>query len=688
MHKLFSILAFVIFYFGTVFGQQFEIVPVSLNFGNVAIGSSGVLQATVNNTGTSDLVITGITSTDGQFTYTPNTFPITIAAGDSQKIDVTFTPSTVGANADSLIFTHNASGSPTGYLIQGIGIEAIESSINIINLINVITTTTLDTQIIIKNNATTELLVIANITGSSSWNISPDTVSIPSGENFVFTLSFSAPAIPGTYTGTLEFSTSGFPSKIIQLSAIVVSDAGIIFSQDSVYRLEDNSYMNIMQLKSLTDSLHALQFRLQTNKEPDDNVILIFQNIQKGSDVSDPDWVLVYNIIRGQITPNGASRDEIFVLLYNLNQGVGLPPGDYNDLFRINYRVADLPALQDSIKSTIRITNAEASTYEGIPIDITPSRDKLTVIAKNRTSWRGDVNVDGCIDILDLLMVVDHIVSLDSLSGIQFLRADIAPWLPGTPNPIPDGIVNVQELSLIQNIILTQFYPDGTPLGPCGNLPKVNDDEEAKVTFYIIDKGISVYIDSKVGIRGAQIEFANVDNEPIDMIINTDLGQGFYYYVTADKLLRTLLYDPLGAKYLEPGEHLMAEMPFALNNPDAVTLDKLILVDVDRQKLTKINYEIIFGSRELPVEYMLFQNYPNPFNPNTTIEFTLPEDVSNAKLSIYNMLGEKVSELVNGALTAGKYQYQWNAINFATGIYIYELRTDKFVSVKKMILLK
>jgi len=57
-------------------------------------------------------------------------------------------------------------------------------------------------------------------------------------------------------------------------------------------------------------------------------------------------------------------------------------------------------------------------------------------------------------------------------------------------------------------------------------------------------------------------------------------------------------------------------------------------------------------------------------------------------LSIYNALREKVAELVNSSLVAGKYQYEWNAKNIATGIYIYELRTDKFVSVKKMVLLR
>lgn len=88
-----------------------------------------------------------------------------------------------------------------------------------------------------------------------------------------------------------------------------------------------------------------------------------------------------------------------------------------------------------------------------------------------------------------------------------------------------------------------------------------------------------------------------------------------------------------------------------------------------------------------PYHYELFQNYPNPFNPNTVIEFSLPEN-KNVQLSVYNALGEKVEELINTNLVAGNYSYQWNARNQATGIYIYELKSDNFISVKKMLLMK
>ncbi|MBK9099322.1 MAG: choice-of-anchor D domain-containing protein [bacterium] len=109
--------------------------------------------------------------------------------------------------------------------------------------------------------------------------------------------------------------------------------------------------------------------------------------------------------------------------------------------------------------------------------------------------------------------------------------------------------------------------------------------------------------------------------------------------------------------------------------------EDVVISDATIQKL-KVSGEL------LPTVYSLEQNYPNPFNPSTVIEFSLPEDVASVKLSIYNALGEKVAELVNTSLQAGRYQYQWNAGSVATGMYIYELRTDKFVSVKKMLLLK
>lgn len=110
--------------------------------------------------------------------------------------------------------------------------------------------------------------------------------------------------------------------------------------------------------------------------------------------------------------------------------------------------------------------------------------------------------------------------------------------------------------------------------------------------------------------------------------------------------------------------------------------EQLTISDDTFNKITVLSGDII-----APIEYALEQNYPNPFNPSTTIKFSLPE-ATDVKVTIYNALGQKVAELVNGRLDAGHYSYKWNANNVSTGMYIYELRTNNFVSVKKMLLLK
>ena len=90
---------------------------------------------------------------------------------------------------------------------------------------------------------------------------------------------------------------------------------------------------------------------------------------------------------------------------------------------------------------------------------------------------------------------------------------------------------------------------------------------------------------------------------------------------------------------------------------------------------------------EIPKEFNLDQNYPNPFNPSTNIRFALPADV-NVKLDVYNTLGEKVAELVNGPMTAGSYSIAFNAASLPSGIYFYRIEAGSNVAVRKMILMK
>ena len=86
-------------------------------------------------------------------------------------------------------------------------------------------------------------------------------------------------------------------------------------------------------------------------------------------------------------------------------------------------------------------------------------------------------------------------------------------------------------------------------------------------------------------------------------------------------------------------------------------------------------------------DYDLFQNYPNPFNPATTITYQLPKSGS-VTLKIYDMLGKEVMTLVNEQKEMGRYTVQFDASSLASGMYVYQLRANDFVSTKKMLLLK
>jgi len=89
----------------------------------------------------------------------------------------------------------------------------------------------------------------------------------------------------------------------------------------------------------------------------------------------------------------------------------------------------------------------------------------------------------------------------------------------------------------------------------------------------------------------------------------------------------------------------------------------------------------------LPDAFKLSQNYPNPFNPATTIRYEIPK-LANVTLTVYNMAGQVVEQLVNQKQQPGSYSVNWNASKYSSGIYYYQIRTEEFQQVKKMLLIK
>ncbi len=90
---------------------------------------------------------------------------------------------------------------------------------------------------------------------------------------------------------------------------------------------------------------------------------------------------------------------------------------------------------------------------------------------------------------------------------------------------------------------------------------------------------------------------------------------------------------------------------------------------------------------DLPEVFRLAQNYPNPFNPITTIRYELPE-AADVQLEVYNLLGERVTTLVDSNQNAGRYDVGFDGSSLSSGVYVYRLRAGDFVKTMKLTLIK
>jgi len=170
-------------------------------------------------------------------------------------------------------------------------------------------------------------------------------------------------------------------------------------------------------------------------------------------------------------------------------------------------------------------------------------------------------------------------------------------------------------------------------------------------------------------------------------IIN-DGGTTTFYVATSTGLYSTSTLNGTSTTWTQEGPNVIGNSvcPMVMTRSS----DGLVAVATHgsgvfsaNQTLTGIESE----TSSIPTDYALNQNYPNPFNPSTKIKFNLPSS-SNVKLTIYDITGRTVKELVNQDLAAGVHTVGFNASDLASGTYIYRIQAGSFVQSKKMILLK
>tara|TARA_Y100001980_G_C14483912_1_gene261968 strand:+ start:77 stop:1015 length:939 start_codon:yes stop_codon:yes gene_type:complete len=276
------------------------------------------------------------------------------------------------------------------------------------------------------------------------------------------------------------------------------------------------------------------------------------------------------------------------------------------------------------------------------------------------------------------------------------------------------------------------MLPDGSPnptygqeinTGLCGCIGFVNgvmmNDNEVTFTLRILDnepiRGIEldIYHDSPsliyAGVsKGEKLEnVVDEEGNPRTMtLLGNYLEDHLKILAYSTSRARTegdgLEGDLVHISYeLIEGADLPSEVTFYLGlaNLPGTSMDPELLnvvcgyPDEDSPVVVETNALSLNENLAIPTQFALHQNYPNPFNPTTQISFDVPEGSDLVRLNIYNILGKKVSTLLNNVVNPGKHKIEWNAKDsegnpVASGIYFYELSSPSYTARKKMLLIR
>ncbi len=411
--------------------------------------------------------------------------------------------------------------------------------------------------------------------------------------------------------------------------------------------------------------------------------------------------------------PNALKIDSIIVTPripdYVVYDDIGGSPGQV--------RVVTLGLANDSI---ITDTNSTAilHSYWSLDSEAVPWTDYLIDLSNGRESVDpdpadsgldmitddgiiqidnpGDVNLDKHIDVADLVNIVAYIIGNFGLPLRQFETADI----------IRNDTVNVFDLVGTINTIF------GIPVSPVSPPPVSGPAAVMALEYNDLFAGQTdiMLVKSDLPVQVAAVEL-NLKYDPTVLALGAPQlgadasGMALQYKFDATGNVKVIIHftNPFNTSQQLPAGTgieiikfpMLAARTVQAGNTKQLKLSKALLSTANSASIT---VEGIDEEPLLPETFELFQNYPNPFNPITNIKFTIgaAEDgalTQRATLDIYNILGQRVTTLVDDNLPTGQYQTEWDATSergqrVSTGVYFYRLVVGQNSQAKKMLLIK
>ncbi|MBC8312608.1 MAG: T9SS type A sorting domain-containing protein [Candidatus Marinimicrobia bacterium] len=269
----------------------------------------------------------------------------------------------------------------------------------------------------------------------------------------------------------------------------------------------------------------------------------------------------------------------------------------------------------------------------------------------------GDVNDDLNHDILDIVSTVNIILAGGIGSG------DFTECEETDADMDSNGAVNILDVIQIINLIL-----DNRAIHQVGN---------AQVGTCKGGDDLHLHIDSEVNFTGFQLringEYPNItieNNDHINLMSRVKNGE-----------THVIAYSVANIPFKDNSASINITGGALIDNKDI----NVIVSSPAGEALTVMNMGAI--SETVPSKFGLTSVFPNPFNPNTSISFTLPID-EKVKLAVFDVRGNELDVIVDDNLIFGEYTFNWDASDFASGVYYIQLNSASHSSMMKALLMK
>ena len=321
-------------------------------------------------------------------------------------------------------------------------------------------------------------------------------------------------------------------------------------------------------------------------------------------------------------------------------------------------------------------TSDTTGTYSLTPTNVVLNTTTITNITsgvmKIDPFIKGDVDDSGVIQAYDASIILHQSVGSEILKPDPVKDWEVGPWFnwrDAAADVDEDGDILALDASYISQYVagVITEYPTSTP-------------QVESVIIEVTDRGLKITAPESIQALNIelpateQVEFRDPEMSWNNSSVAMNKAEGMKLAVaSSDQVSGEVMEIPL---YVYTNDNITLEVTTVTNNTKKVH-------QVVVSGLT-VNNEVTTG---LPQQYILSQNYPNPFNPSTQIQYAVPE-ATQITLEVFNSLGQKVMDLVNGQKSAGYHTATFDASGLSSGVYLYKLTTPSFSQTNKMLLIK